>query len=242
MEARVLKKKKAKGGHMQHGHTQWRVPTAPVAAKPTKKPKEEPKPAVGASSLCASHSPALSNPSVPAVQGAPLGKRPAARADSEPLKKQKKKVPKTNGAPAKSESASSRPATGYTAAPIAPAAPAAQAPLAATAAATAASTAAATAAAHTATSVTAASSPAAATVSASSSTKGPPVVGGSSAATGGMAPFSRTPIGQVAPAAEPSHLLLLLGLPPGADVDDLCQHFRSCAPLQVQRVGADSGL
>ena len=224
----MLKKKKAKDGHMQHGHTQWRVPTAPVAAKPAKKPKEEPKPAVGASSLCASHSPALSNPSVPAVQGAPLGKRPAARADSEPLKKQKKKVPKTNGAPAKSES--SRPATGYTAAPIAPAAPAAQSPLAATAAATA--------AAHTATSVTSA----AATVSASSSTKGPPVVGGSSAATGGMAPFSRTPIGQVAPAAEPSHLLLLLGLPPGADVDDLCQHFRSCAPLQVQRVGADSGL
>ena len=129
MEARVLKKKKAKGGHMQHGHTQWRVPTAPVAAKPAKKPKEEPKPAVGTSSLCASHSPALSNPSVPAVQGAPLGKRPAARADSEPLKKQKKKVPKTNGAPAKSES--SRPATGYTAAPIAPAAPAAQVPLAA---------------------------------------------------------------------------------------------------------------
>ena len=134
----MLKKKKAKGGHMQHGHTQWRVPIAPVAAKPAKKPKEEPKPAVGTSSLCASHSPALSNPSVPAVQGAPLGKRPAARADSEPLKKQKKKVPKTNGAPAKSESASSRPATGYTAAPIAPAAPAAQSPLAATAAATAA--------------------------------------------------------------------------------------------------------
>ena len=75
MEARVLKKKKAKGGHMQHGHTQWRVPIAPVAAKPAKKPKEEPKPAVGTSSLCASHSPALSNPSVPAVQGAPLGKR-----------------------------------------------------------------------------------------------------------------------------------------------------------------------
>ena len=233
MEARVLKKKKAKGGHMQHGHTQWRVPTAPVAAKPAKKPKEEPKPAVGASSLCASHSPALSNPSVPAVQGAPLGKRPAARADSEPLKKQKKKVPKTNGAPAKSES--SRPATGYTAAPIAPAAPAAQPPLAATAAA------------HTATSaitaITAASSPAAATaISASSSAKGPLVAGGSSAATGGMAPFSRTPIGQVAPAAEPSHLLLLLGLPPGATQDDVCQHFRSCAPLQVQRVGADSGL
>ena len=239
MEARVLKKKKAKGGHMQHGHTQWRLPTAPVTAKPAKKPKEELKPAVGASSLCASHSPALSNPSVPAVQAAPLGKRPAARADSEPLKKQKKKIPKTNGAPAKSESASSRPATGYTAAPIAPAAPAAQSPLAATAAATA--------AAHAATSVTsaitAASSPAAATaISASSSTKGPPVAGGSSAAAGGMAPFSRTPIGQVAPAAEPSHLLLLLGLPPGATQDDVCQHFRSCAPLQVQRVGADSGL
>jgi hypothetical protein len=240
MEARGLKKKKAKGGHMQHGHTQWRVPTAPVAAKPAKKPKEEPKPAVGASSLCALH-PALSNPSVPAVQGAPLGKRPAARADSEPLKKQKKKVPKTNRAPAKSES--SRPATGYTAAPIAPAAPAAQYPLATTAATTAAATAAAHAATSAPSAISAASSPAAATaISASSSTKGPPVAGGSSAATGGMAPFSRSPIGQVAPAAEPSHLLLLLGLPPGATADDVCQHFRSCAPLQVQSVGADSGL
>ena len=209
----MLKKKKSKG-HMQHGHTQWRAPTA--AAKLTKKPTEEPKIAVAAAtSPFAPHTTAPSKPSVPAVHGAPLGKRPAARPDSEPSKKQKKRA-KADCAPA--SQSTSRPTTGYTAAPVAPAAPAAHSSLATTAAA------------HAATSATTAatSTPVAAAA------KGPPTAGGSSAAVGGMAPFSRTPISQGVPGSEPSHLLLLMGLPPGATADDVCQHFRSCAPLQVQ--------
>ena len=214
------KKKKAKG-HMQHGHTLWRAPTAPasvwraptapVAAKPAKKPKHEPKAAVAATIPCASHTTAPSKPSVPAVHSAPLGKRPAARPDGEPSRK--RAAPKADCAPA--SQSTTRPATGY------PAAPAVHSSLAATAAS------------HAATSTAATSKPVAVAA------KGPPVAGGSSAAVGGMAPFSRTPISQGVPGAEPSHLLLLLGLPPGATADDVCQHFRSCAPLQVQVVGCE---
>ena len=236
------KKKKAKG-HMQHGHTLWRAPasvwrapTAPVAAKPAKKPKHEPKAAVAATIPCASHTTAPSKPSVPAVHSAPLGKRPAARPDGEPSRK--RAAPKADCAPA--SQSTTRPATGYPAAPAAPAAAAAAAAAPADPAAPAApaapavhSSLAATAASHAATSTAATSKPVAVAA------KGPPVAGGSSAAVGGMAPFSRTPISQGVPGAEPSHLLLLLGLPPGATADDVCQHFRSCAPLQVQVVGCE---
>ena len=221
MEARVLKKKKAKG-HMQHGHTQWRAPPAPAAAKPAKEPTKEPQAAVAGGGhgwlAGTSHTTAPSKPSVPAVHGArppKLGKRPLDRTDGEPSRK--RATPKADCAPA-NQSTSSRPATGHTAAPVATAAPAARSTLAATAAVTAATF----------------TTTAAASTTAAGAAKGPPAAGGSSAAVGGMAPFSRTPISQGVPGAEPSHLLLLLGLPLGATADDVCQHFRSCAPLQVQ--------
>merc|ERR1740130_2121806 len=80
MDSGTVKKKRVK----QHGHTQWRVPTAPVPVKKAKldtgeKPMDELKAAVAIA-----HAKAPSKPSVPAVHDVPLDTRPVARPDSEP--------------------------------------------------------------------------------------------------------------------------------------------------------------